>query len=367
MGEIIKRMKGERFVGWYLRWVDADGKRKQRASGQPTYAEAKRMLVEIEARVVRGKMGVPERDKATTLSVGELAEQYLREYDSPRIRDLERWVVKQRQILRPVLDEIGALPVVGFDAGQAERLRNKLMRRYAANTARTQLTSISAVFVWATRKRLLASNPFREVKRPNRESRIEFLSGQDARKLLDAADRETSRNRRGGVLAIATRLGLFAGLRAGEIFGLRWRDCDLERGVLTVSKSYKNETKSGKTRNVPMPDELAEALRHWKSVCPPTRENVVCPLSQDKTGTCGWHQTQRRRPELTNVYRAAGLPVPGAPWHCLRHSYASLFVQSGGSIVTLQKLLGHSDIKTTMVYAHLTDAFVISEVKKLRI
>ncbi len=67
------------------------------------------------------------------------------------------------------------------------------------------------------------------------------------------------------------------------------------------------------------------------------------------------------------LYRAAGLPIPAAPWHCLRHSYASLFVQSGGSIVTLQKLLGHSDIKTTMVYAHIDDSFAAQEVRKLKI
>lgn len=54
MGEVIRRTKGGKFLGWYLRYVDADGKRKQRASKQPSYAEAKRMLVEIEARIARG-------------------------------------------------------------------------------------------------------------------------------------------------------------------------------------------------------------------------------------------------------------------------------------------------------------------------
>jgi hypothetical protein len=53
MGENVKKTKGGKFVGWYLRYVDIDGRRKQRASKQPTYAEAKRMLVEIEARIAR--------------------------------------------------------------------------------------------------------------------------------------------------------------------------------------------------------------------------------------------------------------------------------------------------------------------------
>ena len=64
MGEVIKKVKGDRFIGWYLRFVDSDGKRKQRASGQPTHGQAKRMLTEIEARIARGTLGIPERAQA---------------------------------------------------------------------------------------------------------------------------------------------------------------------------------------------------------------------------------------------------------------------------------------------------------------
>ena len=61
MGDIIRKKKGGKDLGWYIRWVDSDGKRKQRASHQPTYALAKRMLLEIEARVARGQAGMVER------------------------------------------------------------------------------------------------------------------------------------------------------------------------------------------------------------------------------------------------------------------------------------------------------------------
>lgn len=367
MGEIIKKMKGDRFIGWYLRFVDLDGKRKQRASGQPTFAEAKRMLIEIEARIARGKLGVPERDSSTMLTVQDLTERFLAEYDSPRIRDVTRWAAKQRIILRPVLDEVGSERAVSFDVSRAERLRNRLMRRYAANSARGQLSALGSVFAWATKQRLLTRNPLSELKKPKKVARIEYLSTEDARKLLALADQKAEQSLRAAVLAMALRLGLYAGLRAGEIFGLRWQDVDLLRGVLTVAKSYRSQTKSGVARSVPMPDALLDALRSWQSRCPKTREGVVCPLSLDKTARSGWHQTARRRPELGALYRAAGLSVPAAPWHCLRHSYASLFVQSGGSIVTLQKLLGHSDIKTTMVYAHIDDSFAAQQVRKLKL
>ena len=54
------------------------------------------------------------------------------------------------------------------------------------------------------------------------------------------------------------------------------------------------------------------------------------------------------------------------PWHTLRHSFASHFVMSGGNILTLQKILGHSDIKMTLVYAHLAPDFLNAEMERVR-
>ncbi|MFO0657195.1 MAG: tyrosine-type recombinase/integrase [Polyangia bacterium] len=92
------------------------------------------------------------------------------------------------------------------------------------------------------------------------------------------------------------------------------------------------------------------------------------------TSSVRFHKADRRAaqqrfatnhpPSPIPYYKAANVAVPAAPWHCLRHTYATTFIQNGGSVVTLQKLLGHGDIKTTMVYAHLDDEFIASEVKK---
>jgi hypothetical protein len=101
MGDIIRKKKNGKVLGWYIRWVDLDGKRKQRASGQPTFAEAKRMLVEIEAKVARGRMGVPERDAKSILSISDLCERYLTEYDSPRIRNHDKWALQASDCVTP--------------------------------------------------------------------------------------------------------------------------------------------------------------------------------------------------------------------------------------------------------------------------
>ena len=369
MGEVIKKAKGGRFVGWYLRFVDVDGRRKQRASGQQTHAEAKRMLLEIEARIARGKLGVPEREpELAMMTIAELSERFLKEYDSPKIRSHDRWANKARTHLRPVLRQVGALVASQFSPPQAEKLRNVLIRSGAANTAAVRLSQISCVFAWATKQRIVAQNPFVGVRKPRKESRLEFLTVAEARRLIDFTDAQAKSDLRGAVFSVAVRLGLLAGLRAGEVFGLRWRDCDLDRGVMTVNKSYCSVTKTGKPRTVPMTDELVTVLRTWRLRCPTTKEGVVCPLSPKRRNfdAAPWHQAYRA-PNPAALYRVAGLRVPQAPWHCLRHSFASLFVQSGGSLPTLQKLLGHADIQMTMVYAHINDSFAALEIKRLKL
>lgn len=364
MGEVIKKTKDGRFIGWYLRFVDADRKRKQRASGQPSYAEAKRMLIEIEAKIARGKLGVPDREKSTAMmTVATLAELYLQQYDSPKIRDRDAWAKRRRSNLGPILALVGQQTTASILPTQAERLRNGLIRKYKPNSAATILSAAHCLFAWARTQQLVDSNPFAQLKKPAREARIEYLKKDDARRLIESAERRA--DLRGAVFAIGFRLGLFAGLRAGEIFGLRWNDIDFDREVLIVRRSFGGPTKSGKPRIVPLPAELARALVVWKPRCPATPEHVVCPLSQSRSarGTATWFATNHP-PSPIPYYKAANVAVPAAPWHCLRHTYATTFIQNGGSVVTLQKLLGHGDIKTTMVYAHLDDEFIASEVKK---
>lgn len=242
MGEVIRKVKGKRFLGWYLRFIDADGRRKQRASGQPSFAEAKRMLAEIEARIARGKMGVPERDEVTTMTLAQFSERYLAEYDSPKIRDRDGWAVRRRGNLMPLLKMWGQLPAASLTPAQAERIRNGLIRKYKPNSASTILAAAHCLFAWGVEQKLVEENPFAKVKKPAREARVEFLTKDDARQLIEAAERRA--DLRGGVFAVAFRLGLYAGLRAGEIFGLRWTDVDLGRGTLTVRRSFHGPTKS---------------------------------------------------------------------------------------------------------------------------
>jgi len=116
--------------------------------------------------------------------------------------------------------------------------------------------------------------------------------------------------------------------------GARWSEAEklkatsVRNGVITFSG-----TKSGKVRSVPISAELEKRLaKHWK-----------------QHGPFMHTITSFRRALARTTIR---LPK-GQAAHALRHTFASHFIQNGGNILTLQKILGHSSLAMTMRYAHL--------------
>lgn len=69
---------------------------------------------------------------------------------------------------------------------------------------------------------------------------------------------------------------------------------------------------------------------------------------------------------LKELLKSASCKPLRRGWHALRHTFASHFVMQGGSVLTLSKILGHSDLKMTMVYAHLAPDFLGQEMGRVR-
>ena len=128
------------------------------------------------------------------------------------------------------------------------------------------------------------------------------------------------------------------GLRREEQFRLRWGQVDLENGVLTP--------KGGKTRHVPLSDEVKAILRSFDSFL---QSAWVFPGMRDETQPMDSRAFLRR--SFEPGLRKAG--IAGVCWHTLRHTAASRRVMAGVDLVAVKEILGHRDIETTLRYAHL--------------
>jgi integrase len=146
-------------------------------------------------------------------------------------------------------------------------------------------------------------------------------------------------------------------MRRGELIGLQWGDVDLERRKIAVRHSLVrgvlSSTKSYKTRYVPMTAEVQEMLagRH-------SRTGHVFKSADG--GPCSYATMDRNLKII-----GEGIGHPRLHWHTLRHTFASQLVSSGVPLTVVKELLGHSDIKMTMRYAHFAPSLYDNAVNVL--
>jgi integrase/recombinase XerD len=131
------------------------------------------------------------------------------------------------------------------------------------------------------------------------------------------------------------------GLRVGEVVRLRVEDIDSARMMLNI-----RQAKGRKDRCVPLPPRLLEAFRlHWRQHRPAT---WLFP----GTGAAGHLHPATLQNAFQRAVRRAGL-TKRARMHTLRHSFATHLLEAGTDLLTIQQLLGHSRLKTTLRYTHV--------------
>ena len=164
-----------------------------------------------------------------------------------------------------------------------------------------------------------------------RTLRARHLAPEEARRLMHELKRSPRPE------ALALRLLLLTGARKSEILRARWENVHLDQRLLVGPLS-----KSGRPRRIPLSQEAVAVIRavRRKPGCPwlfPGRA-AERPLSDLYVF---WNRLRRR------------LGLADVRVHDLRHTFASFLVNAGRSLYEVQRLLGHSDPRTTMRYAHL--------------
>jgi integrase len=147
------------------------------------------------------------------------------------------------------------------------------------------------------------------------------------------------------------------GIRQGESIALKWKDVDWETRVISVERTYqqsdytvKEGTKGfdeGEDYVVGINDRLLEALTWWRDNTRFSKpEDWICSQANGKHFHV-WHLRRFHR----RVLKRASLPF--ITQHGLRHTYATHYLDKGGRLEDLQKMLGHKSITTTQIYTHV--------------
>jgi len=167
------------------------------------------------------------------------------------------------------------------------------------------------------------------------------------------------------------KVALLSGLRRGELFALQWPDLDPGKGQdggrLHVRRSiYQGALTGPKTedsdRVVDVPQQLLDDLAIYKLMYLPIGEGFIFreasgrPLDPD-----AWH-----REHLVPILEQAGLRLPRAGLHSLRHTYVSLLIAQGEDARYIADQVGHSSVKLTQdLYAHVFNRVRVEAMRKL--
>jgi integrase/recombinase XerD len=180
------------------------------------------------------------------------------------------------------------------------------------------------------------------------------LTEDEQERLLEQPNPRYPTGERNGTML---RLMLNTGLRLAEVTGLKWHDVNLTTGKLMVRQG-----KGSKDRTLWVAEGDIDRLRSWRerqaAQCG-QRDHVFTTLQGQLLG----HRYVQR---MVKRYAAkAGIDKNVSP-HMLRHSFATDLYRETSKMRLVQKVLGHSDLSTTIIYTHIFDEEVESALKSFR-
>ncbi|WP_273524117.1 tyrosine-type recombinase/integrase [Rhodosalinus sediminis] len=194
--------------------------------------------------------------------------------------------------------------------------------------------------------KMRADNPAEGFRRRTEVERERFLSPEEISRLGDALN--GAEDQRGAAIV---RMCMLTGARLGEVRTARFEQFNLELGIWTKPAA---NTKQRRIHRVPISAETAALVRRRRMVVPKDCEWLFPGDAVDDNGRVKDQPVQEIRRFWASIQRVAELHDVRV--HDLRHTFASLLVSRGASLEMIGKLLGHTQARTTMRYAHLMDS-----------
>lgn len=324
---------------YYLRYTDQRGRIRQMklADAQDiTLSQARTLADKARAKIAMGEdpLAKKQADRLVPTFAEFIEQRYM-----PFVKGYKKAANSDDSYLRnqilPVLgkkylDEICKKDIIDFHHG----LKAK---GYKPGTCNRSLVLIRYAFNLAIRWEIpgIKANPSKDVPLfdDHDGKRDRFLSQEETQRMFEAVQKSSN-----PMLQFIISMLILTGARKREVLDCRWEDFDLERRQWRIPI-----TKTGRPRFVPLSNGVLALLANV-----PHDENCPWVFANPKTKKpyqsifITWNRA-RKQAGLSDVRI-----------HDLRHSFASFLVNAGRSLYEVQRILGHTQIKTTQRYAHLS-------------
>lgn len=317
-----------------------DGKRQYKAFFGQTVE-----VVKAKMTAFREQMMEPTETVSLCKTFSEVFDEWFQTI-SIRVKEstLANYTLKADKHILPVYGEMGITEIQPSSIYKFIKSKQDsgLSNRYIIDI----LVLMKSVFKYAVRTYRIF-NPMDGLVMPKKEkTEVLLLTSEQEKKLMQILTGNPTLTNCGIVLARMT------GLRIGELCALQWKNIDLEKRTLTVSKTLQRiQTQNGKMktklvltdpksetskRNIPIPECLIELLRKFQG----DPEQFVL------SGTEKPVEPRTMQYRFTTILKNANLP--SVHFHALRHMFATNCVKLGFDIKTLSEILGHSGVEITL-------------------
>jgi integrase len=363
-GSLTKRADGRWMARITIGRDPATGKLRRLCLYGRTRQEIATQLARALSDVGHGSFVAPHK-----LTVGEWLDVWLRDYKQPSIRPvtLDSYANMIRIHLKPAL---GQIPLQALRPDQVQRFYNdKREAGLSARTVRYLHTILHSALKQAMKNQLVVRNVSEATTLPGGKTRImhPFTLGQ-VQQFLDGVREDR--------LFAAFFLEIGTSLRRGELLGVRWRDVDLEAGVVHVRQTlvrvgnhdataidrktrliFQEPKTEQSRRTIPIPAAIIDQLKRHKAR--QAQEKFLMGEAYEEHGLV-FCQANGQPIDPRNFTRhferlLQQAELPHIRFHDTRHTFATLMLELGEAPKVVQSMLGHTKISTTLdIYSHVS-------------
>ena len=377
-GSIVKNMRNGIQIGWRASitiGTDDKGKLIRKQFTGKTQQDVKYKLQEYKKQML---MGVLNEDK---LTVSDWFYSWLFDY---RKQDLKpKSFQRYHGIYKNYIEntDFGNIKLNDLRTTHLQRHYKKLLDNGVTPTTIRQInTNLKTCLNEAERQGYIQKNWCKLVTLPKKEDNkeVKVLTKQEQEKFLEAI--------KGHELELLYIVALGTGLRIGEILGLKWSDIDFKNNELHVNRSlqkaaiyeddkivrYEVQETTPKTKNslrtIPVPQNIIKKLIAHKK-----EQNELILLLQEEYDKKNYvfcnklgKPIEDKRPGRNLKTILTSISIEPIKFHALRHTYATRLFEAGIPPKTVQHLMGHSDIETTMnIYTHVMKEQKLEAIEKI--
>ena len=322
-------------------------KRNIREGKHPQSLAEKREMAEQAKREQEMRAIESEAERIT---LREVFGKYLKVHKTETTK--KTWENTERYYRNWIDEKLGKKKLIDITVDDIQPIIAEAIDIRTTRTADYIKAIVRQIFNFAKKRDLyFKDNPAMKIKIKQKDNkRSRFLTQEEARTLLDALAQRSP-----DVHDIAL-ISLFGGLRAGEIFNLKWEHIIWHSERISIV-----DPKNGESRMEPMHPQVKEMLQHRYQN---DRDGFIFKARNGEKIT-DLSDTFQRTVDKLGFNDGITDQRQKVVFHTLRHTYASWLVMNGVDLYTTQKLMGHKSNQMTQRYAHLAPGYLEKAVNSL--